>query len=249
MNAVFTGTKNEIFKIFSKKKFVFLSLLSIFITLSVVAANLTANKRLGGPLLNYSTIPVTVLDFLTSVVLPLFILMLTSDLFSGEFSDNSIILSLVRPITRSKLYLSKIIAMGVSILILLIGTFVVSEIASLIGGNINSCLMKLPSNFTAYVSAFVPMVFLAIITAFAAQFTKNGSLTVVIMILSLIIISAASIFFPEIKPFMPTTYLTWYKNFYNNLNIPKIINELLYMLGYGIIFMFAGSYLFYRRDI
>jgi len=249
MNAVLTGIKNEIFKIFSKKKFALLFLLSIFITLSVVSANLAADKRLGGPILNYSTIPVTVLDFLTSAFLPLFILMLTSDLFSGEFSDNSIVLSLVRPITRSKLYISKIIAMGVGILILLFGTFVLSELASLMGGNINSCLIKLPSNFTAYVSAFVPMFLIAVITAFAAQFTKNGSLIVVIMVLSFIIISAASIIFPEIKPFVPTTYLTWHKNFYSNLNISKIVNELLYMLGYGIIFMFTGSYLFYRRDI
>jgi ABC-2 type transport system permease protein len=59
--------------------------------------------------------------------------MLTSDLFSGEFSDNSIVMSLIRPITRNKLYISKILAIGISIMFLLLGTLIISLITSLIG--------------------------------------------------------------------------------------------------------------------
>lgn len=249
MNAILTSTKNETFKIFSKKKYVFLFSISIFISILASAINLVTDRSLGGPILNNAIIPLTVLNLMSSLVLPLFILMLTSDLFSGELSDNTIIMSLVRPITRNKLYISKILAIGVSIFLLLLGTFAISVIASFMGGDFSSCLIKLPSNFITYAFAIVPMLLIAIITAFTAQFTKSGSLTVVIMILASMLISAVSIIFPEIMPFMPTSYLSWYQNFSSTLNFSKIINELLYILAYGIMFMFAGSYMFHQKDV
>lgn len=249
MHAILTSTKNEVYKILSKKKFIILFILSIVILISVSSANLIANIRFGGPLLNSTNIPVTVLNFISSMFLPLFVLLLTSDLFSGEFSDNSIIMSLVRPVARNKLYISKILAIGISMLIILMGTFIVSEIVSFMGGGFSAGLAKLPSNLMTYVFAVVPMLLIAVITAFTTQFTKSGNFTVVILICASIIISLVSIIFPEIKTFMPTTYLSWHLNFYGKLNFTKIINELLYILAYGIIFMSAGSYLFYRKDV
>ncbi|OPZ93946.1 MAG: ABC-2 family transporter protein [Firmicutes bacterium ADurb.Bin419] len=249
MNTILTGTKNEVFKIISKRKFIFLFSISILITIAASVINLLADRNLGAPLLNNAHLPITVLDFMSSLILPLFVLMLTSDLFSGEYSDNSIVMTLVRPITRNKLYISKILAIGISILGLLLGTFIISLAASLLGGNLSDCMDKLPSNFISYVSSVMPMLLIAIITAFAAQFTKNGSLTVVIMIMASVLMSAASLFIPELATFAPTTYLSWHRNFYSELNLQVITNEFLYMLAYGIIFMFAGTYLFAKKDI
>lgn len=249
MNTILAGTINESFKIFTKKKFAFLFSISILVTVMAAVVNLLADRTFGASLLNNANLPVTVLNFMSSLLIPLFILMLTSDLFSSEFSDNSIIMSLVRPITRNKLYISKILAVGIGILSLLLGTFIITFIVSLFGGNLSACLSKLPSNFITYISAVIPMLLIAIVTAFAAQFTKSGSLTVVIMILASVLMSAVSVIFPEIIPFMPTTYLAWYQNFYNEPNFAVIINELLYILAYGIIFMFAGTYLFHQKDV
>ncbi|MEN2776200.1 ABC transporter permease [Acetivibrio clariflavus] len=249
MHTLLTSTKTETFKIFSNKKFVVLFFISVFISLFASSVNLISTRKLGGPLINNATIPAFVLNFMSSLFLPLFTIMLTSDLFSGEISDKSIIMSLVRPITRNKLYVSKILAIGTSLFVLLLGTFVITEITSFIGGNISYCLEKLPFYIMAYVSAVVPIILLAIITAFFSQFTRSGSLTVIIMICTSVLISALTIIFPEVTPFMPTTYLSWHQNFYSSLNFTKIINELLYILAYGIIFMFAGSYLFYQKDI
>ncbi len=249
MSAILTSTKTETFKIFSKKKIIFMFAFLILISILASTVNLLVDRRLGGSLMNNATSPLTVLNFMCSFFLPLFVLMLTSDLFSGEFSDNSIVMSLVRPITRNKLYVSKILAIGFSIMCLLLGTFIISVIASLIGGNFNECIERLPSNFMTYAFAAVPMLLIAVITAFTAQFTKSGSLTVVIMILVSMLISGASIVFPQIMPFMPTTYLSWYQNFYSNLNLFKTINELLYIIAYVIMFMFAGAYMFHQKDV
>ena len=126
--------------------------------------NLLTASNMGNPLLNNSSLPFTVLNLLSSLILPLFILMLASDLFSGELSDNSIIMSLVRPITRNKLYISKILAIGISMLGILLGTFLISLIASLIGGDFSQVLSKFLQNFIAYIFAIIPMMLIAIIS-------------------------------------------------------------------------------------
>jgi ABC-2 type transport system permease protein len=89
----------------------------------------------------------------------------------------------------------------------------------------------------------------AVITAFAAQFTRSGSLTIVIMILASVLMSAVSVFVPQAVSFLPTTYLTWYQNFYSEVHFTLVLNEFLYILAYGIIFMFTGTYLFEQKDI
>jgi ABC-2 type transport system permease protein len=132
---------------------------------------------------------------------------------------------------------------------LLMGTFVVTFIASLLGGNMGDILSMLPYNFLSYLSVVVPMTLIAVITAFVAQFTRSSSLTVVIMIFASILMSAVSLFVPQIVSLLPTTYLSWYQNFYNGVNFVRVLNEFLYILSYGIIFMFAGTYVFQQKDI
>lgn len=249
MNTILTGTINETRKIFSKRKFVFLFVISLLITITVSIINLLTGGSLGVSLIKSPSLPVTVLNLMTSLIIPLYIIFLTSDLFSGEVSDSSIIMSLVRPISRNKLYISKILSVGISTMVLLMGTFLVTFLASLLGGHFSDIFSRLPYNLAAYISAIVPMLLIAVITAFAAQFTRSGSLTVVIMILASLLMSSITIFVPQIETLLPTTYLSWYKNFYSGADIIRVLNELLYITAYGIIFMFAGTYIFQQKDI
>ena len=249
MDTILTGTINEIYKILSKKKFVLLMGASVIITIAAAVINMLSFNNLGIFVINNQSLPVVVLNLLASLLLPLFIIMITSDLFSGEISDNSIVMSLVRPISRNKLYISKILSIGFITFAFLLSTFIVAFAVSLLSGNFGEIISKMPSNLLSYVTAVIPMLLIAIIAAFIAQFTKSGGMTVVLLILLSILMSSASIFLPQIVSFLPTTYLTWYQNFYSGVNFSIVLNEFLYILAYGIIFMFAGTYLFQKKDI
>ncbi|TYQ17989.1 UNVERIFIED_CONTAM: ABC-2 type transport system permease protein [Acetivibrio alkalicellulosi] len=249
MNRIMIGTMNETYKIFSKKKFVILFLISLVVTALSTIMNLLTVRNLGAPLINNANLPITVLNFMSTITIPLFIIMITGDMFAGEFSDKSIVMFLVRPITRNKLYISKILAIGISIICVLLGTFAISFMASLIGSNVRECFSNLPTNLSAYISATIPMMLIAIIAAFVSQFTKSSSFTLVIMILGSILMSSMPIISSQIVPFLPTTYLNWYQNFYGKFNLLTTINELSYILAYGIIFMFGGAYLFQQKDM
>lgn len=249
MNTIIAGTMNETYKIIKRKKFIFLFSVSILAAITASIVNLVTGSNFGVSLLKNSTLPVTILNLMSSILFPLFVILLTSDLFSGELSDNSIVMSMVRPITRIKIYVSKLLSIGVSVMFLLLGTFVASFGASFFGGNLNDIISRLPANLMSYVFAVIPLMLVAIITAFFAQFTRSGSLTVVTMILASVLMSVVSVFIPQTVSFLPTTYLDWYQNFYSGVDFTLILNEFLYILAYGIIFMFAGSYLFEQKDI
>jgi len=249
MNTIITGTMNETYKIFKRKKFIFLFSISMLVAIAASIINIVTGNSFGVSLFKNSTLPVTILNLMSSILLPLFAVLLTSDLFSGELADNSIIMSLVRPITRSKIYISKMLSIAISILVLLMATFAASFIASFFGGNLNDIISRLPANLISYVCALIPLMLVAVITAFTAQLTRSGSLTIVIMILASLLMSVITVFLPQTASFLPTTYMTWYQNFYSDVDASVVINELLYILSYGIIFMFAGTYLFEQKDI
>ncbi|MFZ5988811.1 MAG: ABC transporter permease subunit [Bacillota bacterium] len=248
MDILLSCTMNETQKILSKKKYIILFIISVFVTITASVINIITGQSLGAALFNNISLPITILNFMSSLILPLFILMLTSDSFSGEFLDSSIVMSLVRPISRYKIYISKIISIGVCTFAFLLGTFLVALIASLFGGRINDIIYMIPKSFISYLAAVIPMLLIAVLTAFMAQFTKSGSATIVLMILASVFLSTVSIFVPEIVTFLPTTYFGWYQNFYSGTDIIRTLNELLYILAYGIIFLSAGSYLFERKD-
>lgn len=249
MDTILTGTINESYKIFSKKKYLILTIISIVISIGITLLNSLANKSLGASIINNSSVSITVLNFMSTMIIPLFVIMITCDLFSGEISNNSIVMTLVRPISRSKLYLSKLTAVAFSTLIFLVITLIVSLFLSIPGGNINNIIRDIPNYLGSYLAFLLPMILVAIVAAFVSQLTKSGSMTVVVMILASFIITSLTIFFPGFAHLFPGNLLSLHEHFYNQYNLSNVINQFLSVISYGIIFMFAGMYIFEKRDM
>lgn len=250
MNIVLSSTINEGHKIISKKKNIVLVLIAVLITGAASAVNFYTNSQLGFQLINNVNLPVSVLNFITSFILPLFIFMVTGDLFSEEFSNNSIHLSLVRPISRYKIYISKVLSIGLFTLGVLMITFVVSFVASLFGGSLGEVFLNLPDTFLKYLFAVIPMTMTAVIAAFTAQFFKSSGGIVVVMVLFSILLSALSTFLPGLSLVIPTTYIGWYRNFsVSGFDITSTLIGFMFIISYVIIFLSAGIYVFEKKDV
>ncbi len=244
-----SNTINEFQKITSKKKMYVLFAIILLGTMAIMSVNMISSKITGYGLVRNESIPLTVLNIMTSLVLPLFIMMITADLFSGELSDRSIILSLVRPITRFKIYISKILSIGLFSLAVLLSTFLLTLILSLFGGSIAEVLIYSPLELLTYIAALIPMLLVAIITAFFSLLTKSSSAPVVMLIISYVILSALTVFFPWIGIISPSSYLGWHQNFSGSFDLFKTIKEFMFILSYGIIFLFSGVLAFEKKDI
>lgn len=249
MNVVFVNTINEIQKMFSKKKNIVLLILTFLITFSISIINLISKNIIGGLLLKNSSLPITVLDFCTLLIIPIIVFMITSDSFSGEHSNGSINLLLVRPISRHKIYISKILSVSIFISIMLFIMFLTSTILSIFSGSASEIFSNLPSNLITYCAAIVPLTMLAIITSFVAQFFKSSSGTIVIMTLGLIILSSLKPILSSYSIVFPTKYINWYQNFsYSEFNFQLILNELMFIVSFMILSLSTGFYLFSTRD-
>lgn len=250
MNVLLAGTLNEIQKVLSKKRYIAMFIIALSITLLVAILNELTNRNFGFYVLSGSNLPQTILKVISFIIMPLFIFMITTDLFSGENSDKSIITTLVRPISRHKVYLAKVLAVVAFLTIILTITFFVSNVAGLMESSLANVIDSLLTNIIVYVAAIVPMTMIIVITAFVAQFYKNNGSTIVTMILSFIVLYVLGFLFKYIGVLSPVTYINWYNNFATyNYNINTILSEFMFIISYVIIFLGSGIYLFNKKDI
>ncbi|MCX7923174.1 MAG: ABC transporter permease subunit [Clostridia bacterium] len=250
MNVLYANTVNEVQKLFFKKKTI--AFLCITAVIPIAAAVLLSifQSGLGIMPVNSSEYPILVLGLFTNLFLPLFITMAAVDLFSGELGDRTLKTILFRPITRFKVYISKIISIAIYIIVNLAVVFIVSGISGLFVQGKDGLLAGIIRWLTAYSVSFLPMLLIGITAALIAQFFKSSSGALAISILIFIAAKIVSTLFPGISAFLLTTYTDWHMLWIGSMAVTgKILNIFMFIVSYSIIFLTAGFYLFDRREL
>lgn len=107
---------NEIEKLSKKKKVsvaVVISLMTVVIgQLAIIGMRSGIGMRGAGS----ADFPLLVLSAVSYTVLPLFTALVAIEIFAGEFAQNSIRVTLTRPVSRLKIYTAKVLTIGVFIL-------------------------------------------------------------------------------------------------------------------------------------
>ena len=247
MDSLNANIINELQKLFSKKKtWVFLIITGIVCFLSAFFITSIQVKLI---FISMSSVnfPLMVLSIFTNVFLPLFIFMAASELFSGEIADKTLKLVLTMPISRLKVYVSKIVAIGIYIFINLLVLFLVSTISSLC---LNLGTISIYPVFLSYLIDMVPALILSIFAAFIVQFFRSNSSAIVSCILIFIGVRVVALLNSGLNNNMFTAYLDWYSLWFRSgVNILRTGNIFLLMLSYGIIFFTVGYYLFDKREV
>jgi ABC-2 type transport system permease protein len=250
MNVLYVSVMNEVEKLLSRKKTIVFLVISALIPVLAAVALLFFRSRLGIAPLGAGEFPVWILGTFTGLLLPLFVCMTAVDLFTGELSDRTLKIVLLRPVSRLKIYLSKIIAISIYILINLGGIFLIS----LIGGAFlewsDGSVFALVKALAAYAAAFLPMLLIGILSVFVSQFFKSSSGALAFCILLYFASKVASFVFPGIGRLLVTSFNDWHMLWLSSpVVLGSIINIFLFILSYSIIFLAAGYFLFDRREI
>lgn len=238
---------NELQKLFAKKKTsVFLIILGLLCFLSAFFITSIQRKLIFMSMSSVS-FPLLVLSIFTNVILPLFIFMAAAELFSGEIADKTMKLVLTMPISRLKIYISKIIAIGIYIFINLLVLFLASTISSL-------CLslgsISIYHVIFGYLIDMVPVLILIIFAAFIVQFFKSSSSALVSCILLFVGIRIIALLNTGLNTNIFTSYLNWYSLWFRSgANLLRTGNIFLLLLSYGIIFFTVGYFIFDRKEI
>jgi len=240
---------NELERLYKKKKAFVAILLSLAVI--VIGELVIVGLRSGFGLRGAGSVefPMLVLSVVVNTILPLFTALVAIDSFSGEFSHNSMRITLTRPVSRFKIFTAKVTSIVLFILATLLLLLIFSMSAGLIFNTNSGTLSSLVMTVFSYIVSLLPMVVLALGIVLLANLFKSGISVFFISILAFIVLKVLGVVFSQYSSLFMTTQLDWYNLFLvNSFPLGKIIRQLLIMLGSGIMLFTAGFYLFDKKE-
>lgn len=241
---------NEIEKLYKKKKAVIIFIVSIIAIVIGQLVVLAVRNGFGLGVTGSSEFSILVLSVFNCTILPLFTALVAIDMFTGEFSQNTMKIILVRPVTRLKLFSAKITAIAFFILVNLVVVMVLSSLTGLLFNSSSANGSMFLRVAASYLVSFVPMMMIALIIVFLACVFRSSAAVLFLGIILFIVSKVFSLVYPQFSSILVTSMLDWYK-LWIAANIPvfKILRQFLIMTGYGLMFFTAGYYMFDKKDI
>lgn len=236
---------NELYKISKKKKIIVAAILSIA---AIIVAGLIVSSinnfmgiRMSG------TFSIMVLSVLNHTLIPLFTAFLCIDMFGGEFLDGTIKFTLTRPVTRLKVYVSKMLAVGTFILANLLFIMVLSFILSLFVKGGGTGILQI---ILAHIASFFPLFVFALLVMLISNIVRGTTGAFLLTILIYLVFFGLQIGFSGYQSFFFTSLFDWYNLFLGSyINWHKVFRVLLIFIGFGTMLFGAGYYLFERKQI
>ena len=274
------NTYNEFIKIIAKpRSYIGLGVLTALILvilfamkadgssyISFVTASFEQTLSFNGNILNGNLIAFIILQMLI-VHIPLLVALVTGDLISGEAAMGTIRMLATKPISRTKIVLSKFIAGAVYTLILTIWlAFLALVVVKWMFGSgdmivLNSSglvILQEADIFWRYGCSFI-VAYLALLTvsslsiclsAFAENSIGPIVTTMGIIILFTIIGSLDVTVFDSIKKFLFTTHMASWRSFFEDpINLKDIWQSILILIVHNILFVIIAVFKFNKKDI
>jgi len=198
------------------------------------------------------------------MIIVIYISVLMADIITDEYRNGTLKLSLIRPITRFELLISKVAGLMFGILILeaiiLILSYVLgiiffgSEIFKNIGSDgLISLFLDIFKNlfYTLYIYllASLPYFAFGMIVFFISILCTNMGATIASSLGIWFVFKFLSSQSEPIKPFIISSYNNFYIYLTNELNLQKTIISLCVILAYILIFFISSVHIFNKKEI
>ncbi len=222
--------------------------------------------RLEGNIVNGNLICFIILQTLI-IHLPLLVAMVTGDLLSGESAMGTMRYVLTRPISRTRLVLTKWLTALLYVLAILVllgifayaGSLLVFGPGDLMVLNSDGLVIlrndDLPWRFMlAFGYAFISLATIASLSLMFSAFANNSIgpivLTMVVVIVFTVVASFEMSFFDPLMPLLFTNHMMlWRKFFADPVPTMDIVRSALVLLGHTAAFLGITLYHFRRKDI
>ena len=249
MTQFMANLKNELFKLRKRKKYyVFLILGTILCVASGLRLAL-ANYVLGTGVSRAAVMGGLVADnqmFYLMIFLPLMAIMASCDLFVSEAGDHTIRFSLMRPVSKEKLFFSKSAAVWVLCVFDLAVLFIATSLTQLIlGGTAEGILVT----FISCVFDLIPLAVLILFFCLVNQWGRSAGLSVLLCIVLYVGLWALGTYQPSLGGLLFTGYIRWH-NLWVGVTLPflSLLPRIGLLAGYGLVFGCCGFMLFDRKE-
>ncbi|OLS41865.1 ABC transporter permease [Bacillus sp. MRMR6] len=244
MNMILANSMNEIQKLLAKR------VTKLFLAASVLFPILTkilVNKLF---LTNWITFPAEninylLLDLFNTFLLPLFIFIAATDLFTGEGEKGT--LFQVRPILRIESFFSKAAAIGIFTLLHLLVLWFFTVISSILFDK-SFDFSALLGSFTAYAISWFPLMVLAAFAVMVALLVNSSVLAISGMIVLFLVMQLLPYVLPASYYILPASYLGWYMHWTQDVSIRWMLQTVTYLCSAFTLFLATGYYMFNRKE-
>ena len=234
--------------------------------ISFVTSSFEQTLSFNGTILNGNLIAFIILQMLI-VHIPLLVALVTGDLISGEAAMGTVRMLATKPISRTKIVISKFIAGAVYTFILTLWLIFLSLFVSkfifgsgdLIVLNSEGLVILKEQDILwryglSFIVAFLSLLTVSSVSICFSAFAENsiGPIvsTMAVIILFTIIGSMEVSVFQSIKPFLFTTHMASWRSFFEDpVPYSKIINSVIILLIHNILLVSIAIIKFNKKDI
>lgn len=234
--------------------------------ISFVTSSFEQTLSFNGTILNGNLIAFIILQMLI-VHIPLLVALVTGDLISGEAAMGTVRMLATKPISRTKIVISKFIAGAVYTFILTLWLIFLSLFVSkfifgsgdLIVLNSEGLVILKEQDILwryglSFMVAFLSLLTVSSVSICFSAFAENsiGPIvsTMAVIILFTIIGSMDVSVFQNIKPFLFTTHMASWRSFFEDpVPYSKIFNSIIILLVHNILLVSIAIIKFNKKDI
>jgi ABC-2 type transport system permease protein len=250
MEELRAASVNEIERLFKKKRAIVAVIVSIMAIIIGQLVVIGIRFGIGSRGSDRAEFPLLVLSIFVNTILPLFTALVSIDIFAGEFSQDTMKIAILRPISRLKLFLSKIVAIAFFVFMNLLLVMSLSTLAGMFFNPGTISLMQMLKIVSAYLVSVFPVLSVALMVVVLANLFKNGTTAFFASIILFIVFKVLEILFSSYKIMFITSMLGWYSHWTGSeIAIYILSKEFLIMLACSLMAFSGGFYLFEKKEL
>lgn len=208
MNSWYANMRNEVERLWRRRKTKGFALLTVLFP--PLAAWALVALPAGSPLQSAlaGDLPLLLLKPFTLILLPLFLFMTAADLFAGEAAAGTLKLTLLRPITRAKVFGTKAFALAFYAAVLLAALWVSAAASGLwiAGGEAGAGLAE---SLKAYAVTWLPMLAAGLLAALISLGVGSVGGAMALMLLIYAAAKLLPLWFPQLAIWSVFSYTDW----------------------------------------
>lgn len=244
MNIFSACIKNELDKIFRRKKYRILPILTVCITVFGALIGNIPNSIISFSMSNY---PYAILSLCCYLIIPFVAFTLTSDIISSECEKKELKNLLTRHISRTEILFGKLTAIIVYVLLLTTGNVIIVLIFSLIFSGFAS-INILAVLFSVCITV-IPIIAFVSFAGFISVLCKNGVSAFGTGILAYGGFILLGLIFSRISSSIFTSYLALYKMIIgHSIPIFRLILGIAVLIGFSLMFLSGAGMKFERKE-
>lgn len=246
MSVYKNGITIELMKLIKRRKFKWLISLSVFFTLLILLGLFAFQQITGTNGVQTGQTMGWVLRQMMWFILPLFTAMIAVDLFGAENSNGAMKSTLLLPISRYKIYLSKAVVLAGVILAMLLSIYLVTLTVGALLFGVGNLGVGVFALLLDYIAAAMPLILLGVMVGLVSQLFKSSSTIMTFSVIGYIVMNLVGGFFGGLYLYIPTSYMQWYRyEAFSSMSTAM----LMFMIAYIIMFITVGVFRFDKKQL